>query len=264
MISSTAHLQFCRAFSGLQQTSRLQRQHRIAPRIRRFATFQSEAADDFEEFDELSYDIEESPASPIPTPISSEIVTGDRKSGVVKWFNDKKGFGFITPDDGSEDIFVHQTSIQSTGFRSLRDGEAVEYEPVFSSDGRLAAAEVTGPEGREPLGSDRNTRYVANFDRSDSYISNSEWRSSETWNSSSGVQAVVFNIPYSVTEYRLREFFSDYDVVDCVLKYDELGRPKGIGFVKFATNEKAKQAVADLNEAELDGRAISVRFDRYE
>ena len=47
-----------------------------------------------------------------------------RRRAQVKWFNTQKGFGFITPDDGSEDIFVHQTSIHSEGFRSLREVRA--------------------------------------------------------------------------------------------------------------------------------------------
>ena len=47
--------------------------------------------------------------------------------GKVKWFNDAKGYGFIAPDDGSKDIFVHPTAIQSEGFRSLAENEAVEY-----------------------------------------------------------------------------------------------------------------------------------------
>ncbi|KAH8974077.1 hypothetical protein BDL97_01G083000 [Sphagnum fallax] len=72
---------------------------------------------------------------------------GGKKAGTVKWFNSSKGFGFITPDDGSEDIFVHQTSIHAEGFRSLREGEAVEYSVESSDDGRTKALEVTGPGG---------------------------------------------------------------------------------------------------------------------
>jgi cold shock protein len=49
-------------------------------------------------------------------------------TGKVKWFNDQKGFGFISSDQGGKDIFVHHTVIQSEGFRTLQDGEAVEYE----------------------------------------------------------------------------------------------------------------------------------------
>ena len=49
-------------------------------------------------------------------------------TGKVKWFNDSKGFGFIVPDDGGADLFVHHTSISAEGFRSLREDQAVEYE----------------------------------------------------------------------------------------------------------------------------------------
>lgn len=61
-------------------------------------------------------------------PRSPTSATTDRKSGAVKWFNTQKGFGFITPADGSADVFVHQTAIYAPGFRSLAEGEAVEYE----------------------------------------------------------------------------------------------------------------------------------------
>lgn len=48
--------------------------------------------------------------------------------GTVKWFNDTKGFGFIEQADGGEDVFVHQSAIQSSGYRSLQEGQQVEYE----------------------------------------------------------------------------------------------------------------------------------------
>ena len=49
-------------------------------------------------------------------------------TGTVKWFNDAKGYGFITPADGSKDVFVHFSAIQSEGFKSLAEGANVEYE----------------------------------------------------------------------------------------------------------------------------------------
>ena len=48
--------------------------------------------------------------------------------GTVKWFNDKKGYGFITPDGGGKDVFVHHASIQGEGFKTLKEGEKVEFE----------------------------------------------------------------------------------------------------------------------------------------
>ncbi len=49
-------------------------------------------------------------------------------TGKVKWFNDQKGYGFITPDDGSADLFVHHSAIKGDGFRSLAENDAVEFE----------------------------------------------------------------------------------------------------------------------------------------
>jgi cold shock protein len=59
--------------------------------------------------------------------------------GKVKWFNDQKGYGFITPEDGSKDLFVHHTAIQSNGFRTLAENDTVEFETVDSDKGPKAA-----------------------------------------------------------------------------------------------------------------------------
>ena len=59
--------------------------------------------------------------------------------GTVKWFNDQKGFGFITPDDGSPDVFAHFSEIQSDGFKSLTEGQKVEFEVEQGDKGPRAS-----------------------------------------------------------------------------------------------------------------------------
>ncbi len=59
-------------------------------------------------------------------------------NGTVKWFNDSKGFGFITPEDGGKDLFVHFSNIAGSGFKSLTEGAKVEYEPAEGEKGPVA------------------------------------------------------------------------------------------------------------------------------
>lgn len=66
----------------------------------------------------------------------------DRKTGTVKWFNDAKGFGFISPEDGSADVFVHFRAIQGNGFKSLQEGQKVSFEVTKGQKG-LQAENVT-------------------------------------------------------------------------------------------------------------------------
>jgi CspA family cold shock protein len=61
-----------------------------------------------------------------------------RNSGTVKWFNETKGFGFITPDGGQKDCFVHHSAIKAEGFRSLAEGDRVEFDIVQGQKGPAA------------------------------------------------------------------------------------------------------------------------------
>lgn len=60
-------------------------------------------------------------------------------TGTVKWFNDAKGFGFITPDEGGEDLFAHFSSVQTQGFKTLKEGQKVSFDVVQGSKGKQAS-----------------------------------------------------------------------------------------------------------------------------
>jgi len=82
-----------------------------------------------------------------------------KETGVCKWFNVQKGFGFITPDTGGDDLFVHQTAIHAEGFRSLEEGEKVEYDREMNHEkGKAKAVNVTGPGGQYVKGAQRQPR----------------------------------------------------------------------------------------------------------
>jgi CspA family cold shock protein len=68
------------------------------------------------------------------------------KKGTVKWFNDAKGFGFIEPEDGGEDVFVHFSAIKNEGFKTLREGQKVQFEVVDGPKG-LQASNVEASAG---------------------------------------------------------------------------------------------------------------------
>jgi CspA family cold shock protein len=90
---------------------------------------------------------------------NQKVRTGEahmRTKGTVKWFNNDKGFGFITPEDGSKDLFVHHSAIQGGGFKSLDEGESVEFDVVQGQKGP-AAENVTRLGGGNPSAGRRDS-----------------------------------------------------------------------------------------------------------
>jgi CspA family cold shock protein len=78
------------------------------------------------------------PVLPVHEGVARE-VRAEMATGTVKWFNADKGYGFITPDEGDKDLFVHFSAIQGTGYRSLAEGAKVEYEEQQGEKGPQAA-----------------------------------------------------------------------------------------------------------------------------
>ena len=77
----------------------------------------------------------------------------DRKGGTVKWFNEQKGYGFITPEEGGDDVFVHYSAIQGKGFRTLFEGQKVEFQVVQGQK---------GPQAQDIIVIDENNREGSN------------------------------------------------------------------------------------------------------
>ena len=72
--------------------------------------------------------------------------TADLRTGTVKWFNTAKGFGFIAPDNGSNDVFVHVRAVERSGLGTLREGQRVAFAPRAGRDGRLSAEDLSATE----------------------------------------------------------------------------------------------------------------------
>ncbi|KAK9836303.1 hypothetical protein WJX81_003539 [Elliptochloris bilobata] len=256
-----------------------------------------------------------------------------KQRGTVKWFNSNKGFGFLSSEEGGDDLFVHQSSIDAEGFRSLREGEAVEFFVETGEDGRMKAVEVTGPDGAPPQGAPRRPYqgghemgpmagpmagpalvsygygppmvyhpgypirggfpgpqgrgppYMGGrggFNGRGAYPGRGPYGGRGgpymgeggmperrpppgTPGISSGFQVVVHNLPWNCTWQNLKDAFAEstQNIERADVITDNTGRSRGFGTVRYASKEDAEQAVEQMNNAQIGGRTVTVRIDRY-
>ncbi|KAK3578893.1 hypothetical protein CHS0354_010259 [Potamilus streckersoni] len=149
---------------------------------------------------------------------------GGRRRGRCKWFNVAKGWGFITPDDGAQDVFVHQSVIYKSGFRSLADNEEVEFESIPSDKG-IEATFVCGPGGTECRGSDRRP------------MSRKKFRKIRCYNCGDFGNHIAAKCPYGPLPKRCHHCKSaDHLIADCPMK-DSIRKPRNGDGGLFGTDE---------------------------
>jgi len=194
--------------------------------------------------------------------------------GTVKWFNSAKGFGFVTPNDGTQDIFVHQSSIYSDGFRSLGEGEDVEFSIETDETGKSKAVDVTGPNGGFVQGAPKrdNRRRMGRGGRGgrggrpgkEMRGQEGEPGQEDSALTSSGLQVVVHNLSWSTDWRALKDTFATCgNVARADVAADQSGRSRGFGTVRYETVDEANIAINTFNNTEMDGRTITVRLDRF-
>ncbi|KAK9817619.1 hypothetical protein WJX74_005926 [Apatococcus lobatus] len=208
-----------------------------------------------------------------------------RNSGSCKWFNASKGYGFIEPEGGGEDLFVHQSNLEMEGFRSLREGESVQFVTEIAPDGRQKAIKVTGPGGAAPQGAPRRLPQppIARpplYDMTGRGMGGRRGRGRGgrggpqriadrrpppgTPGISSGERVVVHNLPWICTWQLLKDHFAGapgLERADVII--DDTGRSRGFGIVKFSSPPDAVAAVQHFHNSQIGGRPVSVRIDRF-
>ncbi|GFH18032.1 CSD-domain-containing protein [Haematococcus lacustris] len=173
-------------------------------------------------------------------PSSSFAAAYERHRGSVKWYNNTKGYGFVTPEGGGEDLFVHQSNINAPGYRSLREGEPVEYDGAPPKP-RPAGYPQQDPSGRGGRG--RGGRLMP----------------------MGGPPSPTLGapMPSMSPQHQLKDCFREWKVERADIVEDQWGRSRGFGTVRFSTQEDAMAACAKMNNTQIDSRTISVRIDRF-
>ena len=170
-------------------------------------------------------------------------------TGTVKWFNESKGFGFIAPSDGSADVFVHFSAIQGDGFRTLAEGQTVNYEVENGPKGPQAS-QVT----------------VAGWYLRQIFISalSSLWCSVAPVLSRNAILKKMFvgNLPTDATDQSVRELFSEFGTVRSIQLVTDVfsGKCRGFGFVEMEGHE-ARAAMAGLDGKDFNGKFLKVRLE---
>mmetsp|Transcript_9837 Transcript_9837/g.17371 ORF Transcript_9837/g.17371 Transcript_9837/m.17371 type:complete len:190 (-) Transcript_9837:992-1561(-) len=184
------------------------------------------------------------------------------ETGIVQKWIEYRGFGFIKPSSGGEDLFVHAREIQGEN-RSLSEGEEVEFN-ISQEQGRNMAVNVTGPGGAPVRGAAGGGKGWEGGGKGKGMGKGKGGRKGGAA-APDGVKVFFGNLPFTVRWQDLKDVVRNNGFEDIHVYMHETreGRPKGQATVTFKDDQTAAEAIRLLHDYPLDGRQMDVHFDKF-